>query len=182
MSLLDRVEEKYRTPTEQTDKTDRRVLGQKWRTDKTDKTDKSHPSVSFVSSIRKDSENPRPAEPRLLRDILAAVEGWLDHIGEHDDAIRAECLDACRQNPEARAYFLGRTKEVPSSARARLFRDLEADPNLIHAMEVIDPDADPVRLLVAIRDVGTCELLVDRQRWDPFKFLKLLESETGAAS
>ena len=94
MSLLDRVEEKYRTPTEQTDKTDLRVLGQKWRTDKTDRTDKSPSSVSFVSYIRKDSENPRPAEPRLLRDILAAVEGWLDHIGEHDDAIRAECLDA----------------------------------------------------------------------------------------
>ena len=132
----------------------------------------------------------RGHKAKLIRELLrpltaeqeAAIRSWLDHIGEHDEAARAECLDACRRDPEARAYFLGRAKEVPSSACARLLRDLEADPDLVQAVEVIDSDSDPVRLLIAIRDVGTCELLVDRRRWDPFKFLKLLESGTGAAS
>jgi hypothetical protein len=39
-------------------------------------------------------------------------------------------------------------------------------------------DADPVRIIVAIRNVGVCELLVARDRWDPFQFLALLAKPT----
>lgn len=42
-----------------------------------------------------------------------AIRAWLIHIDEDDPAIIAEVLDKCRDNPEARAYFLGRSEEVP---------------------------------------------------------------------
>jgi hypothetical protein len=47
-------------------------------------------------------------------------------------------------------------------------------PERARAIEVIDADADVVRIIVAIRDIGVCELLVARDRWDPFQFLALL--------
>jgi hypothetical protein len=120
----------------------------------------------------------------LTRDQEAAITRWLDHIDEADPALRAECLDRCRQDPEALAYYLERAREVPdeagSAVRARLLTDLEANPDLVRAVEVIDPDADPVRVIVAVRGAGTCELQIARDRWDPFLFLRLIEAR-GAA-
>ena len=116
--------------------------------------------------------------PYLLTDIEAVIAHWLDHIGEHDPALRAGCLNACRRDPELRAYFLRRAEEAPVNDHKRVLRDLEANPERVRAVEVIDADADPVRILVAIRDVGVCELLVARDKWDPFQFLALLTKPT----
>jgi hypothetical protein len=134
----------------------------------------------------------RANKPRLLRELSgdnlipdqeAAINRWLDHIGETDPALRAECLHRCRQEPEARRYHMERAREVRNdtggaadAVRARLLHDLEANPDLVRAVEVIDPDADPVRLIVAIRGTGTCELQIDRDRWNPFAFLRLIEA------
>jgi hypothetical protein len=38
----------------------------------------------------------------------AKVNAWLDKIGEHEDACRAEVLEQCKNDPEARAYYVGR--------------------------------------------------------------------------
>jgi len=135
----------------------------------------------------------RANKPRLLRELSGdsltrnqegAINRWLDHIGESDPSLRAECLDRCRRDPEARTYFLERAREVQddagSAARARLLAELEVNPGLVRAVEVIDSDSDPVRVIVAVQDVGTCELQIARDRWDPFAFLALLEAR-GAA-
>ncbi len=58
-----------------------------------------------------------------------------------------------------------------------MLRGLEAHLQHVRAIEVIDPDTDPVRLIVAIRNVGVCELLVTRDKWDPFQFLALIDAE-----
>lgn len=34
------------------------------------------------------------------------VLAWLDHIGETDKACRAEVLQLCKDDPEARAYYV----------------------------------------------------------------------------
>ena len=128
------------------------------------------PKISKVSRISR--------VPRLLIDIEATITNWLDYIGEHDSALRQGCVRACRRDPELRAYFLKRAEEVPSKDHDRVLRDLEAHPEHVRAIEVIDPDSDPVRLIVAIRNVGVCELLVARDRWDPFQFLALLAKPT----
>lgn len=38
----------------------------------------------------------------------AKVNKWLDSIGEFDEECRAEVLAQCKDDPEARAYYLGR--------------------------------------------------------------------------
>lgn len=116
--------------------------------------------------------------PTLLVDIDAAITSWLDHIGETDDAIRKGGLLACRRDPELRAYLLARAEEVPPTDHVRVLQDLRAMPERARAIEVIDADADVVRIIVAIRDIGVCELLVARDRWDPFQFLALLAKRT----
>lgn len=47
----------------------------------------------------------------------AAIRAWLAHIGENDADIIAETIQRCRDNPEVRAYFLGRSREVPQPDR-----------------------------------------------------------------
>ena len=52
-----------------------------------------------------------------LRKLKAASENrkkvldWLDKIGETDEACRAEVLEQCAKDPEARAYYVARSEE-----------------------------------------------------------------------
>ena len=46
------------------------------------------------------------ADVRLPREALAALNGWLDAIGETDPQCRAEYLEACAANPEHLRYAL----------------------------------------------------------------------------
>jgi len=39
------------------------------------------------------------------------VNAWLDRINETDEACRAEVLDQCAKDPEARAYYVMRSEE-----------------------------------------------------------------------
>jgi len=50
---------------------------------------------------------PDPNPPPLPPDVVATVNRWLDHIGEHHEADRAELLRNCAANPEALAGLLG---------------------------------------------------------------------------
>jgi hypothetical protein len=50
---------------------------------------------------------PGPNPPPLPPDVVATVNRWLDHIGEHHEADRAELLRNCAANPEALAGLLG---------------------------------------------------------------------------
>jgi hypothetical protein len=59
---------------------------------------------------------PLPVEPALPPDVVATVNRWLDHIGEHHEADRAELLRNCAANPEALAGLLGIIAEAGISA------------------------------------------------------------------
>jgi len=41
----------------------------------------------------------------------AKVNAWLDRINETDEACRAEVLERCAKDPEARAYYVMRSEE-----------------------------------------------------------------------
>lgn len=57
-----------------------------------------------------------PSRDNLTPAQETAIIDWLDHIGEHHQPSRLECLERCRQDPEARAYFLKRAREVAQNA------------------------------------------------------------------
>ncbi len=51
--------------------------------------------------------------PKLSPDEEASIRAWLAHIEETDPAIITEVLDKCRDEFDARVFFLKRSKEVP---------------------------------------------------------------------
>ncbi len=65
--------------------------------------------VATVAVASPEEHKPTP----LTAEEEQAIRAWLIHIDEDDPAIIAEVLGKCRDNPEARAYFLGRSEEVP---------------------------------------------------------------------
>lgn len=44
------------------------------------------------------------------------IRKWLSHIGETDPEIVVGTIQRCRVNPETRAYFLGRSREISQPA------------------------------------------------------------------
>lgn len=66
--------------------------------------------------------------------------------------------------------------------RDHVWQALQDRPDKVKYFEVVDPDADPVRLVLAIRDVGTCDLLIAADKWDPVRFLQLLDTEREAVN
>ena len=58
------------------------------------------------------AEQPEPL-PELSSDEESSILAWLAHIEETDPAIIAEVVDKCRNDREARRYFLKRSEEVP---------------------------------------------------------------------
>lgn len=58
------------------------------------------------------AEKPEPL-PELSPEEESSIRAWLAQIDETDSAIIAEVVDKCRNDLEARRYFLKRSKEVP---------------------------------------------------------------------
>ena len=60
--------------------------------------------------------------------------------------------------------------------RKKVLKMLDDRPE-IQRVFVIDTESDPdnVILAMAVRGVGTCELLIERQKYDPFLLLELFE-------
>jgi len=62
--------------------------------------------------------------------------------------------------------------------RRRLLAKLAANPALRLAV-VCDGEGDPVPVAVAIRDKGTCEVLIPAARFDPFALIELVGRHGG---
>jgi len=58
------------------------------------------------------TEQPKPL-PALSSDEESNIRAWLAYIEETDPTIIAEVLDKCRNDLEARRFFLEQSKEVP---------------------------------------------------------------------
>lgn len=63
--------------------------------------------------------------------------------------------------------------------RQRVLAMLAEDPNVRRSAVVDNPDADPVLLTVAIRDVATFELAIPAAKFDPFLLLSLIDRHGG---
>jgi hypothetical protein len=97
-----------------------------------------------------------------------AVNRWLPIIRRH----KAELLN------ELRAANDGAFDALPDAAaearRQRVLAMLAANPALRIAV-VCDGGGDPVPIAIAIRDRGTCELMIPRDRYDGALLLDLIE-------
>lgn len=76
------------------------------------------------------------------------------------------------------------TDALPDGAMERrrqvVLKMLRENPEITRAWTA-DGSADPIRVHLAIRGKGSCELSVPADRWDEFKFLELLEKQEGTA-
>lgn len=61
------------------------------------------------------------------------------------------------------------------SRRDWVLATLRENPGIRYAIEVIDPDTDPVVICIGIRSIATFEIKVPQARYDPFVLLELLE-------
>jgi len=52
---------------------------------------------------------------------------------------------------------------------------LAETPDTRYAVVVVNPDADPVRLTIGIRNIGTFEVEIQKARFDAFRLLDLIE-------
>ena len=59
--------------------------------------------------------------------------------------------------------------------RQRVRAMLAERPGIRYAVVVENPDADPVIVALAIRDVGTCELAIPAANYDAFALLAVME-------
>lgn len=66
--------------------------------------------------------------------------------------------------------------------RAGVLAKLQADPGIRYAIEIFEPDTDPVTVSLAIRAVGTCELTIPLARFDAFEVLSLVAKHSAIRS
>ena len=64
--------------------------------------------------------------------------------------------------------------------RQYVLRRLEQYPEIDRAW-FADGDADPVRVALAIRGKGSGELTIPGDKWDPLRFLALMDKQEGTA-
>lgn len=71
------------------------------------------------------------------------------------------------------------THDAPwGQARQKVLSDLRHHPSIRYAAEV-DASGNPVRIMLAVRDVGSCILEVDAQRWNLEGFIALMDRQAG---
>lgn len=75
-------------------------------------------------------------------------------------------LQAANENP------------VMEDRRHRVLAMLDAQPGIRYAIEVADPDADPVIVTVGIRGAAAFDMKIPRHSFDPFLLIELLAQHT----
>ena len=100
----------------------------------------------------------------------SAVNRWLPLVREHKPGIMAVLHEAANDL-------------LPDSAmearRQRVLTMLAEQPGIPYAVVVDNPDTDPVIMVLGIRGQATCELLVPREKFDPFLLLDLIGRHCG---
>ncbi len=107
----------------------------------------------------------------VVRTPKPLTDDQLGYLRAHKPEIVAE-LGVKQAAERAREHHVAR--------RQRVLDQLGADPTLTYAYE-IDAGSHPnyIIMAMAIRDVGSFELSIDRERFDPFDILAFLVDQHG---
>lgn len=97
---------------------------------------------------------------------------------EPRDALTDEIRALLRENKERLLAALVEIGPRKEERRKRVLRILEERPELIKRAAAFDIDAEPdaVILTLAIRNVGTCELHIPRDKYSPWTILEALQA------
>ena len=72
------------------------------------------------------------------------VLAWLNHINETDQAIIDEVIEACRTDPEARAYYVGRSSEINQFAdKVKVLREKATKQHMKARKPLSAPKSEP---------------------------------------
>ena len=63
--------------------------------------------------------------------------------------------------------------------RAKILSILRNNPEVNYAIDVVDPNSDPVLISVGIRKVATFEMTIPKKYYDPFSLLELVGNTVG---
>lgn len=63
--------------------------------------------------------------------------------------------------------------------RAKILSILRNNPEVNYAIDVVDPNSDPVLISVGIREVATFEMTIPKKYYDPFSLLELVGNTVG---
>lgn len=119
-------------------------------------------------------------------DLTAVLNRVATHFEWSQTDVREFCQWARRSNgdlSDARAFLEAELSKLPApglSDRRRVVIDiLKKYPSLRYAYTVDDDRADPVRLVLAVRNVGTCELAIPRAKFDALELPLLIDRLTN---
>lgn len=115
----------------------------------------------------------------ILSDLTARGITWrVDEAGHFRvtpaSAITPELRSLLVEHKPALLEFVTTNGAGMEKRRQAVLRMLRDNTEITRAW-VADGDLNPVRVAIAVRDVGTCELTIAADRWDDFKFIELLE-------
>ncbi len=107
---------------------------------------------------------------------VETIKKWLVDIGEPATEHHL-VFNKCRVNPEAAEYFLRLANECATEKRRQKVLAMLAENPAAQRTFLTDSETDPNNVIVAlaIRHVGTCEMTIPRDRYDPFQMLTIFE-------
>lgn len=88
-------------------------------------------------------------------------------------------LPLIRDNKPGIVDILKESYDPATETRRGRVLAMLTDPNVRYAMEVNEPDTDPVRVMVGIRNVATFELEIPASCYNPAALLELLDKHSG---
>ncbi|MCP5273489.1 MAG: hypothetical protein H6936_01285 [Burkholderiales bacterium] len=112
---------------------------------------------------------------------IQIIKAWLFRIGEPEED-HCIVLNKCKNDPEAMAYFLEQAQgskvitEPNSDDRQQKVLSMLADNPDKQRVYITDDktDSDNVILTVAIRDLFSFEMLIPKEKYDPFGLIDLI--------
>ncbi len=133
-------------------------------------------ATTVQQALKKHATNVQHSMTAMQQKI---VRNWLTEIGE-PEADHFLVLSKCKRDPEALIYYLGLTVEhARIKRREKVLKMLADNPEIMRAFITdAESDQDHVIIALAIRGVGTCELLIPRHKYDPFLLLESFEKES----
>ncbi|GJL72971.1 MAG: hypothetical protein NMNS01_21700 [Nitrosomonas sp.] len=131
-----------------------------------------------AESVLERAQRKAEGKPFFTNEQIEKIQSWLSQIKEPGED-RRTVLEKCKTNPEALDYYLERAnKDAQFNRRQRVNALLNKNPDKKRAyISDASTDTHNVILTVAIRGVGTFEMLIPQAKYNPWLLAEMIEKE-----